>query len=135
MNFARIIPTIEIPRVKTNKLIIATGFIAAITISGSAISASLGHEATSVERGQEIAFTRKLGNCLACHEIPGGVSGGNIAPPLIAMKSRFPDKTKLRSQIWDPRVNNPDTSMLPFGAHKILNERQIDDLVEYLYTL
>ncbi|MFK5894742.1 MAG: sulfur oxidation c-type cytochrome SoxX [Pseudomonadota bacterium] len=110
---------------------LATGLM----ISTPVISAGFDHQATPVERGQEVAFTRKLGNCLACHVIPGGVSGGNIAPPLMAMKKRFPDKAKLRAQIWDPRMSNPDTSMLPFGAHKILTEIQIDDVVEYLYTL
>ncbi len=122
------------------------GFVAglATTVSAGAIAlgvmttasaAKLGLEASAAQRGQEVAFTRKLGNCLACHHIPGGVSAGNIAPPLVGMKKRFPDKAALRAQIWDPRVKNPDTSMLPFGAHGILTEQQIDDLVEYLYTL
>jgi sulfur-oxidizing protein SoxX len=106
-----------------------------IMSTSSVYSADFGHDSTAVERGQEVAFTRKLGNCLACHVIPGGVSGGNIAPPLLSMKQRFPDKAKLRAQIWDPRVANRDTSMLPFGAHKILTERQIDDVVAYLYSL
>jgi sulfur-oxidizing protein SoxX len=113
----------------------AVTLVASISFSSTAISAGFGHQPTQAERGQEIAFTRKLGNCLACHQIPGGVSGGTIAPPLLGMKTRFPDKAKLRAQIWDPRVANPDTSMLPFGAHAILTETQIDDVVEYLYTL
>ncbi len=135
MDFTRIFTAIRISPAKTTKFVLTTGMVAAVAFSNPVISASLGHDATAAERGQEIAFTRKLGNCLACHVIPGGVSGGNIAPPLMAMKGRFPDKAKLRDQIWDPRVANPDTSMLPFGAHKILTEKQINDLVEYLYTL
>ena len=118
------------------------GFVfAAISTSmlmtASVHSAKMGYEVSPAERGQEVAFTRKLGNCLACHHIPGGVSGGNIAPPLTReyIRALYPDKAKLRAQIWDPRVKNPDTSMLPFGAHGILTEQQIDDLVEYLYTL
>jgi phosphatidylserine/phosphatidylglycerophosphate/cardiolipin synthase-like enzyme len=51
--------------------------------------------------GQEIAFNNKKGNCLACHAMPGtkGEMPGSIAPPLIAMKLRFPDRAKLRAQI------------------------------------
>lgn len=126
-------------KVRTSRLISGLVFSGALMVgllsSTTVFSASLGHDATAEERGQEVAFTRKLGNCLACHTIPGGVSGGNIAPPLMAIKARFPDKAKLRSQIWDARVANPDTSMLPFGANKILTERQIDDVVAYLYSL
>ena len=98
-------------------------------------AAEFGLQATPAERGQEIAFTRKKGNCLACHHIAGGVSPGNLAPPLVGMKKRYPDKSALKAQIWDPRVKNPDTPMPPFGAHHILSDKQIDDLVEYLYTL
>ena len=51
------------------------------------------------------------------------------------MKARFPDKAKLRAQVWDPQVANPGTRMPPFGKHKILSEKEIDAIVEYLYTL
>ncbi|MFK5893013.1 MAG: sulfur oxidation c-type cytochrome SoxX [Pseudomonadota bacterium] len=122
-------------KISKNSVFLSTIIVFLLSFSTSVMSAGLGHQASAIERGQEVAFTRRLGNCLACHVIPGGVSGGNIAPPLMAMKARFPNKEKLRDQIWDPRVNNPDTSMLPFGAHAILTELQIDDLVEYLYTL
>lgn len=88
-----------------------------------------------VEQGKEIAFNRKLGNCLACHAIEGGDMPGNIGPPLVAMKSRFPDKAKLRAQIWDASKNNPNTIMPPFGRHHILTESQIDKVVEYIYSL
>ena len=87
------------------------------------------------QRGQEIAFTRKLGNCLACHHIDGGQSPGNIAPPLFAMDVRFPDKVKLRAQIEDPMVANPETSMPAFGKYKVLNDQQMDDLVEFIWNL
>jgi sulfur-oxidizing protein SoxX len=63
------------------------------------------------------------------------VSPGDIGPPLVAMKARFPDKAKLRAQVWDPQVANPGTRMPPYGKHKILSEKEIDAIVEYLYTL
>jgi L-cysteine S-thiosulfotransferase len=88
-----------------------------------------------IAEGKKIAFDRKLGNCLACHKIEGGSLPGNIGPPLVAMKARFPDKSKLRSQIWDSTRNNPNSMMPPFGRHEILTEAQIDKVVEFVYSL
>ena len=88
--------------------------------------------ASAAEAGQKVAFTRSKGNCLACHMIPGGESPGTIAPPLVGMQARFPDKAKLRAQIWDATVANPESSMPPFGRHGILSEEEIDQLVEFI---
>lgn len=90
---------------------------------------------TPAEEGKEIAFDRKLGNCLACHMIAGGDMAGNIGPPLVAMAARFPDKAKLRAQIYDPRVANPNTIMIPFGPMGVMNDDQIDKVVEFISTL
>ena len=49
-----------------------------------------------VEKGKAVAFDRKKGNCLACHMMDDGTLPGNIGPPLVSMKLRFPDKAKLR---------------------------------------
>lgn len=88
-----------------------------------------------IAEGKQIAFDRKLGNCLACHQIEGGELAGNIAPPLVDMKQRFPDKAKLRAQIWDSTRNNPNSIMPPFGRNAILTESQIDKVVEFIYSL
>jgi sulfur-oxidizing protein SoxX len=32
-------------------------------------------------------------------------------------------------------VNNPNSIMPPFGRHKMLSEEQIDQIVDYVYTL
>ncbi|QKT05060.1 sulfur oxidation c-type cytochrome SoxX [Ectothiorhodospiraceae bacterium 2226] len=90
---------------------------------------------SAAEEGKEIAFDRRKGNCLACHMVPGGESPGNIAPPLVAMKDRFPDKAKLRAQVWDATQFNPLSMMPPFGRHEILTEQEIDKIVEFLYTI
>ncbi|HHJ17530.1 MAG TPA: sulfur oxidation c-type cytochrome SoxX [Gammaproteobacteria bacterium] len=87
------------------------------------------------EQGKSIAFNRKQGNCLACHQIAGGKLEGNIGPPLVAMKARFPDKAKLRAQIWDSTKANSNSIMPPFGRHQILSESDIDKIVEFIYTL
>lgn len=91
--------------------------------------------ADAVEDGKKVAFDRKKGNCLACHAIAGGSLPGNIGPPLIAMKARFPSKAALREQIWDPTVSNPNTIMPPFGKHRILSEKEVDLVTEFIYTL
>ncbi|MGD8594115.1 MAG: c-type cytochrome, partial [Gammaproteobacteria bacterium] len=64
-------------------------------------------DAKAIEEGKEIAFHRQKGNCLACHKIAGGDLPGNIGPELVNMKARYPDKAKLRAQIWDATTVNP----------------------------
>jgi len=86
-------------------------------------------------QGGCVAIDRKKGNCFACHAIEGRDGSGNIAPPLVAMKARFPDKAKLRAQVWDATAINPGSSMPPFGRHGILKEDEIDKVVEFLLTL
>lgn len=92
-------------------------------------------DAEVVKLGKEVAFDRKKGNCLACHLMDDGASPGDIGPPLVAMKARFPDRAALRAQIWDAQVANPATRMPPFGKHQALSEVEIDAVVDYLYTL
>jgi sulfur-oxidizing protein SoxX len=86
-----------------------------------------------------IATHRTKGNCHACHQFAGvektRLQVGNIAPPLVAMQQRFPDKAKLKAQIYDPQVANPHTVMPPYGKHGILSDKEIDYIVEFLYTL
>ncbi|PCH83853.1 MAG: sulfur oxidation c-type cytochrome SoxX [Piscirickettsiaceae bacterium] len=86
-------------------------------------------------QGKNIAFDRKKGNCLACHAIDDGVMPGNIGPPLIIMKARFPDRAVLKAQIWDATTENSISIMPPFGKHQILSDTDIEKLIDYLYTL
>jgi len=98
-------------------------------------TASAEKKMTALEEGKQLAFSRKKGNCLACHSIPGGKSPGNIAPPLVAMKQRYPDKSRLHKQIWDATIANPDSTMPPFGRHQILSNSELDKVVDYIYSL
>ena len=91
-------------------------------------------DASIAVQGGCIAIHRRKGNCNACHLI-AGVSSGDIAPPLAFMSDRFPDKTRLRSQVEDARRANPATVMPPFGTHRILTSEEIDKVVEFLLTL
>jgi len=85
--------------------------------------------------GKKIAFDRTKGNCLACHVMDDGDMAGNIGPPLIVMKARFPDRDALKAQIWDATTKNPISIMPPFGKHQILSDIEIEKLLDYLYTL
>ncbi len=105
------------------------------SIAVSTQSVANADEAADIAEGKEIAFSKKLGNCLSCHEIADGVMPGNIGPPLLAMKARFPDREALRSQIYDSRVANPETFMPPFGAHEILTESELEKVVTYIHSL
>jgi sulfur-oxidizing protein SoxX len=91
--------------------------------------------ADAIADGKKVAFDRKKGNCIACHMMDNGALPGNIGPPLIAMKARFPDKAVLRAQIWDATAANPNTIMPPFGKHQVLTEKEVDLVTEYIYTL
>ncbi len=111
----------------------------AATAQGSAPSAKVCGDkenppTEAAVQGGCIAVDRRKGNCHSCHMI-NGINYGNIAPPLVAMKARFPDKAKLRAQVWDASVVNPKTVMPPFGRHGILSEDEIDKVVEFLLTL
>jgi len=106
-------------------------FIALLMSTQLAIAA----DDSAIAAGKKIAFDRTKGNCLACHMIEGGELPGNIGPALVAIKARFPDKAKLRAQIWDSTRSNPNSIMPPFGRHEILTESEIDKVVEFIYSL
>jgi sulfur-oxidizing protein SoxX len=91
-----------------------------------------------VPTGQELAFDNRKGNCLACHMMPSdpaAVTSADIAPPLVGMRGRFPDRAKLRAQIWDATKTQPDSLMPAFGKHKILTEEEFDKVLDYVYEL
>ncbi len=88
-----------------------------------------------IAKGKTIAFDRNKGNCLSCHIIEGGELPGNSAPPLLMMKLRYPDKTKLHAQIADATQANPETIMPPYARHHILTEDELNFVVDYIYSL
>jgi sulfur-oxidizing protein SoxX len=119
------------------KLFMTTFSLAAVigALLFASFPASAADGASVIDKGKAVAFDRKKGNCLACHAMGDGTLPGNIGPPLIAMKARFPDKAKLRAQIWDATEANPNSIMIPFGRTRVLSEEEIDQVVEYVYTL
>jgi sulfur-oxidizing protein SoxX len=108
----------------------ATSLLLITLVAGISIAT-----ADDIADGKKTAFDRKKGNCLTCHMIAGGSLPGNIGPPLVSMKARFPDKAKLRAQIWDSTAANPNSIMPPFGKNRILSEKEIDLVTEFIYSL
>lgn len=104
-------------------------------VLATALSPAPARAASTVEEGKKVAFDRTKGNCLACHRMGDGELPGNIGPPLMAMQARYPDKAKLREQIWDATAKNVNSMMPPFGRHGILSEDEIDKIVDFVYTL
>ena len=88
-----------------------------------------------VVQGKALATDRSKGNCLACHMIEDGVQPGNIGPPLLVMKLRFPDRDTLKSQVCDATLRNANSRMPPFCRHRILSEEEVELIIDYLYTL
>ncbi len=105
------------------------------SIAVSSIGIANADEAAEIAEGKKIAFDRKRGNCLGCHMTDDGEMPGNIGPPLIAMKARFPDREALKQQIYDPRVANPNSIMPPFGAHEVLTADELEKVVTFIHSL
>ena len=93
---------------------------------------------SSIDKGRQIAHDHFKGNCLACHQMPkdkSAKSKANIAPALIDIKIKYPEKESLFNRIYDPSSINPNTIMPPYGKNSILSTQEISDLIDYLYTL
>ena len=60
---------------------------------------------------------------------------GTIAPALTDLKSKYPDRRDLVAIVTDESKRNPLTVMPPFGRNRILTEREIDAIVDFLQTL
>ena len=129
---------------KLHQVAVATACaISAIMLSGTVLAQATAAPAAAAEpkkeeSGKDIAFNNRKGNCLACHTmptVPDALSGGMYGPPLIAMNARFPDKAKMRAKIWDATATLPSTSMIPFGKHGVLTEKEIDKVTDFIYGL
>ena len=106
--------------------------IATLAIVAQSVYAS---EDVGVADGKTLATDRGKGNCLACHMFDDGELPGNLGPPLIAMKLRFPSREILRSQICDATLRDSNSRMPPFCRHGILTVAEVELIIDYLYTL
>ena len=68
---------------------------------------------------------------------PGGSRRlpGSLGPELIDIKSKYPNRADLVAIITDETLRNPLTVMPPFGRNRILTEKEIEAVVDFLQTL
>jgi sulfur-oxidizing protein SoxX len=100
---------------------------------GAAASPALAQSATT--EGQKLAFDRSKGNCLTCHAIKGGEYPGTLGPELVDIKGKYPNRDELVAILFDETVRNPLTVMPPFGRNRILTDKEISAIVDFLQTL
>jgi len=87
---------------------------------------------SNITQGKQLA----LKFCQTCHDYQGTEQAGTVAPPLLGMKARFPDRKKLYSIIYDPQIAiKPHTMMPPFGRNELLAKDEIEKIIDFLYTL
>ena len=101
----------------------------------SAALAGPAHAQSAAADGQKIAFDRSKGNCLTCHVIKGGDLPGSIGPELKDINSKYPNRDELVAILTDETKRNPLTVMPPFGRNRILSEKEINAVVDFLQTL
>ena len=104
-------------------------------LTGALACASPASAQSAVAEGQQIAFDRGKGNCLTCHQIKGGDLPGSIGPELKDIKSKYPDRNDLIAIVTDETKRNPTTVMPPFGRNRILTEKEVNAVVDFLQTL
>jgi sulfur-oxidizing protein SoxX len=102
-------------------------------LAGFAVSSAQAQSA--IADGQKLAFDRGKGNCLTCHVIKGGDLPGSIAPELVDIKNKYPNRADLVAILTDETLRNPLTVMPPFGRNRILTEQEINAVVDFLQTL
>jgi sulfur-oxidizing protein SoxX len=91
--------------------------------------------------GQEaldLFVKRDKGHCIACHQLPQGIGPGarnDVGPALDGARMRALGKAEIRAIVEDAPKRNPDSVMPPYGHHRILTAREIDQLTEFLHAL
>jgi len=145
-------------------LTVTAGALAALLFTGQQVGAEsvsyqvvemsipkpLTEEAGDPQRGREIAIGRKLGNCLACHQIsdiPEQQFHGEVGPPLDGVAERW-EEGQLRlivansKAVFDGtimpaflKVDGYTRNQDKFEGKSILTAQQVEDVVAYLKTL
>ena len=105
---------------------------AAFAVPAHAQSAAA--QSTTAE-GKKLAFDRSKGNCLTCHVIKGGEYPGTLGPELTDIKGKYPNRDELVAIVFDETKRNPLTVMPPFGRNRILTDKEINAIVDFLQTL
>jgi L-cysteine S-thiosulfotransferase len=117
-----------------SKFVKLPAFALALAIGAFAAIGAAQAQSAAAE-GQKLAFDRSKGNCLTCHAIKGGNLPGSIGPELIGIRSKYPNRADLVAIVTDETLRNPLTVMPPFGRNRILTEKEIEAVVDFLQTL
>ncbi len=115
-----------------------------------AVKTSLTGKGGNVDEGKKIFISRKLGNCLACHENSDMAKEqfhGEVGPSLDGVADRW-NSAELRGIIVNSKLTYEGTIMPGFYVGKqfprtkekyqgktILTAQQVEDVVAYLVTL
>jgi sulfur-oxidizing protein SoxX len=113
----------------------ASLFAAALFVVGFALLPARAPRAETMSPGQALIFDRSKGNCLACHTMEGSDVPSNVGPALSDIKKRFPDRKVLYGIIYDEEKRHPKTVMPAFGKNLILEPKEIEEIIDFLYTL
>jgi L-cysteine S-thiosulfotransferase len=109
--------------------------LALALLAGVAAFVAPAQAQSAAAEGQKLAFDRGKGNCLTCHVIKGGDLPGSIGPELKDIKTKYPNRDDLVAIVTDETKRNPQTVMPPFGRNRILSEKEISAVVDFLQTL
>jgi L-cysteine S-thiosulfotransferase len=118
----------------TITLSMKSALILAVAVLALASPMPAGAQSAAAE-GQKLAFDRGKGNCLTCHVIKGGDLPGTIGPELTGIKAKYPNRDDLIAIVSDETKRNPLTVMPPFGRNRILTDKEISAVVDFLQTL
>jgi sulfur-oxidizing protein SoxX len=108
--------------------------LAGAALAGPAYAQSAAAQSTTAD-GKKLAFDRSKGNCLTCHIIKGGEYPGTLGPELVDIKGKYPNRDELVAILFDETKRNPLTVMPPFGRNRILTDKEINAIVDFLQTL
>ena len=116
----------------------------AMTLSHTEVSAQGPLSSTDTAAGFSIMTSQQMGNCLACHELPG-VAGlvSSFGPSLKGVARKW-TRAELTQWVKDARHIQPQTLMPPFGTSEgltkanppraILSDAQISQVVDTLQS-
>jgi sulfur-oxidizing protein SoxX len=135
MAFVLFTPYIRAKKPPPETLVTPSPAKSALAALALIMSAGLAHAQSGAADGERLAFDRGKGNCLTCHEIKGGDLPGSIGPALSDIKTKYPDRNDLVAIVTDETKRNPLTVMPPFGRNRILTEKEINAIVDFLQTL
>lgn len=120
------------------------------TVVDGGIPVSLTGVAGDADNGRKVAINRKLGNCLACHQvsaIPEQPFQGEVGPALDGAGSRW-SEAELRLLVSNSKMVFENTIMPgfhrteglnrvadKFAGKPILSAQEVEDVVAFLMTL